>query len=231
MTYRKERRQSRTEEHKVRYKQFSTSIVSSYKRLLCMFLPFFRIFSEPMETFLPDIPRLKKEWERYAHLFKERHVPARTMLLREGAVSRSMFFIKQGCIRAGFTESARELTLQFFFEHERVASFESFMTSSPSDLFLETVEPTSVFVLQKNDFDLLMREFPELKDIFLQVIVRRFSRYANLFRSHISKNPKQRYLELLKTEPRILQRVPQHYIASYLGITPVSLSRIRNKIR
>jgi CRP-like cAMP-binding protein len=184
-----------------------------------------------MEPFLPDIPRLQKEWDAYKHLFKEKHVSAKTILLQEGNISRSLFFIRQGCIRAGFTKGERELTMQFFFENERVASFESFMTSTPSDIFLETIEPTTVVLLHKKDFDLLMRQFPELKDLFLQIIARRFSRYARLFRSHIAKNPKQRYLELLETEPRIIQRVPQQYIASYLGITPVSLSRIRNTIR
>jgi CRP-like cAMP-binding protein len=184
-----------------------------------------------MDNFLPKIPKLNKQWNKYKHLFQEKCYPARTLLLREGEISRSIFFIEKGCLRAGFTEGPREITLQFFFENERVASFESFITSAPSDIFIETIEPSKVIILKKKDFDYFVNKFPEVKEIFFQIIIRRFSHYAGLFRSYITHNPRQRYLELLRNEPRIIQRVPQQYIASYLGITPVSLSRIRSKIR
>ena len=184
-----------------------------------------------MEPFLSEIPKIRKQWKNYDLFFHEKSYPAKTLLLKEGEIAHSIFFVKKGCLRAGFTEGAREITFQFFFENDRIASFESFMTSSPSDLFIETVEPTTVVILKKKDFDFLMHKFPEIKEILLQIITRRFKHYARLFHSHIRNNPKQRYLELLNNEPRIVQRIPQKYIASYLGITPVSLSRIRSKIR
>ena len=174
---------------------------------------------------------MKKQWKKYEHFFHQRSYPAKTVLLKEGDIARSLFFIKKGCLREGFTEGGREITFQFFFEGERVASFESFMMSRPSEMFIETIEPTTVNILKKKDFDFLIKKFPVLKEQFVRVIVMRFTHYAKLFRSHITNNPKQRYLELLNNEPRIIQRVPLQYIASYLGITPVSLSRIRSKIR
>lgn len=68
-----------------------------------------------------------------------------------------------------------------------------------------------------------------LRLLYEEKIIERFSFYQHLFLSRIKNTPQQRYEELLKEYPNIIQRVPQHYIASYLGITPVSLSRIRNR--
>ncbi|MGE5313658.1 MAG: Crp/Fnr family transcriptional regulator [Acidobacteriota bacterium] len=155
----------------------------------------------------------------------------RTTLLKQGSVARSIFFIQKGCLRVGYCEgSGKDITFQFFFENDRVASIESFMSGEPSDCYIEAIEESTLFVLAKNDFDLLVKDFPEIKELFFHIAMARFTHYARLFRSYISHKPKERYLELLKTDPRIIERVPQHYIASYLGITPVSLSRIRNSV-
>ena len=78
-------------------------------------------------------------------------------------------------------------------------------------------------------FEKLLKEIPELKDDFLEIIMQRLENYSKLFLSRIKDNPQKRYDELLKDNPQIIQRVPQHYIASYLGVTAVSLSRIRNR--
>lgn len=70
---------------------------------------------------------------------------------------------------------------------------------------------------------------PSLRQVYEEKLIDRFRVYQQLFLSRIKDTPQQRYEELLKKYPNIIQRVPQHYIASYLGITPVSLSRIRNR--
>ena len=76
---------------------------------------------------------------------------------------------------------------------------------------------------------MLLSTYPELKDKFQSFIFQRFSNYARLFLSRIKDTPQERYEDLVKNQPNIIKRIPQHYIASYLGITPVSLSRIRNR--
>jgi CRP-like cAMP-binding protein len=71
---------------------------------------------------------------------------------------------------------------------------------------------------------------PEYKDEFISLLVKRVGDYAKLLLSHTTKSAEERYIEMMKNNPEILLRVPQHYIATYLGITPVSLSRIRNRV-
>lgn len=177
-----------------------------------------------------SIPELMKNWDTYKDLFKEIRVESRTVLLREGEVAQKIFFIKEGCLRMSYYSRGRDITFQFFFEGQAVSSIESFTSNQPSQFAIESIEPSVLTVVHKKDFEELAFKYPEIKYKMQEIIIKRLSRYALLFLSFIKDTPKQRYLDLLKNEPQIIQRVPQHYIASYLGITPVSLSRIRRKV-
>lgn len=182
------------------------------------------------ELFARSLPQLTKLVDDHKELFKEIKVKSRTVLLREGEVARKIFIVKEGCLRMWLNHDGKEITFQFFFENEAVASMESLRFSRPSMLNIETLEPSTLLILSKKNFEILLNDVPELKDFMMETAFRRFSHYSKLYLSFLKNNPVERYKELLKNEPRIIQRIPQHYIASYLGITPVSLSRIRNKI-
>jgi len=168
------------------------------------------------------------KWE---HLWKEIKVPARTVLLKEGAHSKKAFFIESGCMRLWFNNLGRDISFQFFFENEVVSSVESFMMAQPSLFTLETIEPCTLRVIHKKDFELMLSESPEMKKYINASILERLVLYQKLFLSRIKDNPQTRYQDLIKNQPQIIQRIPQHYVASYLGITSVSLSRIRNKYK
>ena len=183
-----------------------------------------------LDLLFERIPGLRKNWSDCQRLFTEINVRAKATLLREGEVSRKMFLVKKGCLRAFVENHDKEVTFQFFFENEMVASIESFRSRLPSPISIQSIEPSELIVLTRNGFETLLNDFPEFKDILLEIAFKRFGQYARLFLSHLRNNPRQRYEELLKEDPRIVKRVPQHLIASYLGITPVSLSRIRRKI-
>ena len=137
-------------------------------------------------------------------------VPGKTVLLEEGKVADKLYMIRKGCLRLSFFNDGRDITFQFFFEGDVVASFNSLHHRQPSLFSLETLEPA-------------------LRQAYEEKLIERFHTYQLLFLSRIRNTPQQRYEELLKEHPDIIRRVPQHYIASYLGITPVSLSRIRNR--
>jgi CRP-like cAMP-binding protein len=183
-----------------------------------------------LDDFLEKIPRLKTKWNRYKALFSEVNVRANVAVLREGEIPRKIFFVKKGFLRAVLNSQGKEITFQFFFENDMVASMESFRTNQRSPIGIKTVEPSTLIVLHKDGFEMLLHGFPEFKDFLLELASRRFTQYSELFVTYIRTNPRQRYLDLLKSDPRIVQRVPQKYIASFLGITPVSLSRIRKRI-
>ncbi len=166
------------------------------------------------------------KWDSYQHLFIEKDIAAKTTLISEGEISKRIFFVKKGCLRFWFNNQGKDISFQFFFENQAVSGL---FGREPSMLTLESIEPSTIVILKKSDFDKLLKEIPELKDGFLEIMMQRLENYSRLFLSRIKDKPQKRYDELLKENPMILQRVPQHYIASYLGITPVSLSRIRNR--
>jgi len=156
-------------------------------------------------------------------------IPSKTMLLEEGKIADKLYFIRKGCLRLFFYNEGKDITFQFFFEGDFVASFDSLYKGTPSLFSLESIEPSEVMFIKKEDFYNEIENNSSLRKVYEEKIIERFSFYQHLFLSHIKNTPQQRYEELLKEYPNIIQRVPQHYIASYLGITPVSLSRIRNR--
>jgi CRP-like cAMP-binding protein len=169
--------------------------------------------------------------QKYAHLFKEMQVPAKTVLLREGEVSKKAYYITKGCLRLWFNNNGKDITFQFFFENEAVSSVESFRSGSPSLFNIETIEPSTLLVITQKNYAQMTAGIPGYDKFLLDILYGRLNHYAALFLSRIKDNPQKRYTDLLKNSPHIIKRVPQHYIASYLGITPVSLSRIRNKMQ
>jgi CRP-like cAMP-binding protein len=176
-----------------------------------------------------DREQLNAEWQKFRHYFKQEEFPGKTVLLKEGQVSERMFYIEKGCIRLSFNKDGRDITFQFFFEGEGVSSAESFRSNEPSLFSIETIEPCIVHILNKKDYAIMIAQSPSIKRELEDQTFQRLMDYQKMFLSRIKNSPEERYKELMNQSPHILQRVPQHYIASFLGITSVSLSRIRNR--
>jgi CRP-like cAMP-binding protein len=185
------------------------------------------------DQFRNKFPLENDKWQDYTACFKRIHVPAKTVLLKEGEISKKLFLIEKGCIRAWFNNNGKDVTFQFFFENSTVASIESFRKKIPSPVTIETIEPCDLWYIHKKDTDRIVEEItgmPALRDQFIDAVFERTFDYMKHFFSFIKDTPQQRYLNLIKDKPQIIRRVPQHYIASYLGITTVHLSRIKSKL-
>ncbi len=168
-------------------------------------------------------------WDKFSHYFIRKEIPAKTTLLKEEEISRTMFFIEKGCLRTWVNNDGKEITTQFFFEGESVSSIESFRANQPSFYSIESLEPCILQTISQKDFQNLIETSPDLGKEIESHLFKRLFLTQQLFYSYLKNNPKKRYEELIEKHPEILQRIPQHYIASYLGITSVSLSRIRNR--
>ena len=171
-----------------------------------------------IEQILKDIP----------HEIKQ--LPAKTVLLEAGDVATNIFIVKSGCLRSWYNADGDDITLQFFMPGQPVASFESLVNSAPSEYSIETILPTEVAIVNGLEFKSWVESHPEYHLQGIHFAMERLSSYQKLFLSQIKDTPQERYEALLKEHPEIIAQIPQHYIASYLGITPVSLSRIRSRI-
>jgi CRP-like cAMP-binding protein len=183
--------------------------------------------------FRKQFPQLNVYWEKYQPYLERKEVPAKTILLQEGHLSKHYILIEKGCLRAFFNNNGADKTIQFFFEEEGLSSFDSFINNVPGQFTLEAIEASVIHLLPKKYvlelIDALSRE-PEYVQLLLRMSAQRQTHYINEFVSFIRDTAEQRYLHLLQERPHIVQRVPQHYIASYLGISSVHLSRIKSKL-
>ena len=157
-------------------------------------------------------------------------VPAKTVLLEAGAIAKHMYLVRSGCARLWYNNEGEDITLQFFMSGQVVASYDSMLHNIPSEFTLETILPTEVDVFEKRDIEAAFRQNAESSMLLAMQAFELASKYKNLFLSRIKDTPQQRYEALLREHPDIVAQIPQHYIATYLGITPVSLSRIRARI-
>jgi CRP-like cAMP-binding protein len=184
--------------------------------------------------FRDQFPQLNAYWDKYLPFQKKAEVAAKTVLLEEGKVSQNYIFIQSGCVRLFFYDkNGNDKTVQFFFENEGLTSFDSFINGVPSLFTIETIEPSVIYLLPKQYVLQLIDELksePGFMEMMMQITARRQMHYMNEFVSFIRDTPEQRYSNLLSERPHVVQRVPQHYIASYLGVSTVHLSRIKSKL-
>jgi len=184
-----------------------------------------------IEAFKLHFPQLAEYPEEVTRAFRLKNVDSKTILLSEGEKAQYLFFVLKGCMRIYFIRNdGREVTAQFFFEGQMVGSMESIFRNIPSKMYLESLEESELAVIRIDDFSEIVKKHASLREMMLLLLKNRLLYYAGLYISFITLSPEERYIRLIEEYPGILNRVSHHYIATYLGITPVSLSRIRNRL-
>lgn len=152
-----------------------------------------------------------------------------SVLLKEGGISNECYFIIKGCVRSYSLKDGEEQTIEFYTEEQSVipANYE---TLKPSESYLECLEDTIVSVgnpkLEKETF----QKYPQLESLSRTIAETIILKQQVSFTEFRTSTSEERYLNMMKDRPDLHQRAPQHQIASYLGIKPESLSRIRKRI-
>jgi CRP-like cAMP-binding protein len=158
-----------------------------------------------------------------------RHFPKNTLLLKEGQTSNECFFVFSGCIRSYYHEDGEEFTTGFYTQGQS-ATPPCYGKKTPSKLNYECLEDTIATVGTPGlEADMYLK-YPQLESFSRKLYDIMISNYQEELVDYKHSSPEQRYLRLLETRPDLFQRVPLHQIASYLGMTPESLSRIRKRL-
>jgi CRP-like cAMP-binding protein len=159
-----------------------------------------------------------------------RQVAKGTVLLREGQISNLCFFILKGCVRQYYLIDGEEKTTRFYTEGQPITPYEGTFKRTPSKFYLACVEDTLLNMGTEKEEQALYEKFPHLAAISRMAVEEELGKSQESLSNFIISSPEQRYLQLLETRPDLLDRVPQYQLASYLGIKPESLSRIRKRI-
>jgi len=171
------------------------------------------------------------ELELLHSLLEFKKVPKKTILLHEGAVCNFEAFVNKGCIRSYYiNEQGAEVILQFAIEDWWVSDMASFHFHTPSNLFIETLEDCELLVLSPQTKEELLAKVPQLERMFRLMVQKNLSVLQNRFLKTITSSAQEKYLDFIERYPSIPQRVAQHYIASYLGISAEFLSKVRTKL-
>ncbi len=151
-------------------------------------------------------------------------------LLREGEVSAKSYSIVSGCVRQYYLVDGEEKTTFFYTEGQSIFSPNSSSERIPAKYYLSFVEYTTLSIITLENQQEMYKKFPMLESMSRMSLQEELNNYQEMLATYITTNPEERYLNLLKFRPELLNRVPQYQLASYLGVTPESLSRIRKRI-
>ncbi|HVI46428.1 MAG TPA: Crp/Fnr family transcriptional regulator [Chitinophaga sp.] len=171
------------------------------------------------------------EIDYFTSLLRTRKILRRQFLLQAGDVCKYESYVVKGCLRAFYIDrSGQEHTLHFAVEDWWISDFASFFRGTPATRDIEALETSEVIQIDKASLDALYKEVPAFERFFRILHQNACVAQDERILSNISMTGAERYEALLKKYPQFAQRVPQKHIASFLGITPVFLSQIRNKL-
>jgi len=152
-----------------------------------------------------------------------------TILLEEGKISNECYFVIKGCIRSYYINNGNEMTTDFFTEEQSVIP-STYGKKTPSAYYLECIEDTIAGVGTPEQETEIYQKFPQMESLVRVLGEAIMAKQQDTLAEFKMASPEQWYVQMQKKRPDLIQRVPQYQLASYLGITPESLSRIRKRL-
>lgn len=172
-----------------------------------------------------------EEFEYAKTLFIPKKLRKKRLLLEDGDPCIYTTFVEKGLLRSfNIDERGNEHILQFGMEGWWIADLYSFLTGEPSEYNIEALEDSELLLITKSSWDLLLDQVPVFERYFRILIQNNLINTQRRLMGTMTTTAEERYIKLVKAFPNISQRVPQHMIASYIGVTPETLSRLRGQI-
>lgn len=160
-----------------------------------------------------------------------KRIPAGGVYIEQGATAKKLGFIRKGLLRAYCVkDNGDDVTLMLRWENQFIASHDTVILNQPSRFTYQALEDTTLMELDYGRMEAILDSNPKLSSYRNVILMRMLSDALERMESFVLLTPEERYVKLLTEKPNIFNRVPNKYLATLLGITPVSLSRIRKRI-
>ncbi len=171
------------------------------------------------------------EFEKLSAWFVPLQLESKEQFVTEGKVSRNLYFVDSGATHTFIVDKKGEVhTVQFGLEGYWIGDMYSFFSGNPPIFNVETLESSTLFAMQHADFEKACEQIPKFEMFFRILVQNGYLSSLQRIAKNFSEDAEQRYLTLIKNHPDLPQRIPQYLVASYLGIKPQSLSRIRQNL-
>lgn len=175
-------------------------------------------------------PLSKEEANAIAESMQTKQFKKGDFLIKEGQLSIKTYFILEGCVREYILTDGEEKTTNFFTEEQWAISLNSFNPQNPAKHNWICVEDTMVVEGDEQQGQALFKRFPRFETISRTIMEAAFAEQKESLTSYYTDSPEQRYLKLMESRPDLFHRIPQYHLASYIGVKPESLSRIRKRL-
>lgn len=173
----------------------------------------------------------QEEKDFFAGKIDVKRVKKGVFLLREGQIIRSSYHLYKGCIREYYLKDGEEKTVAFYTSGDSLSMNGDPLKEIPSSINWECMSECIIsifpFVVERE----MHKRFPRLESLCRIEVEKNYSNYRSAINTYLSSSPAERYENLIKTKPELFQLVPLYHIASYLGVKPESLSRIRGRLK
>ncbi|HEY1195401.1 Crp/Fnr family transcriptional regulator [Flavobacterium sp.] len=171
------------------------------------------------------------ELETILSCFKLIQVKRNEQLLKSGSVADKIFFIKKGCLRLYYSTEDHTIATRFMaFEGTFLTSIVSFISREPSKEYIEAVETSDLLAISYHDFFRLRNTIPQWDKMYIYILEYGLTVITSKLSSLLTQNAAERYRNLLKNNPELIQRLSNANLAAYLNISPETLSRIKSQI-
>lgn len=173
----------------------------------------------------------EEEYKIFLSCLETRSFAPGEQLLKYEERCQSRFYIKNGCVRMyGYTEKGKEQIYHFGIDNWWISNYESLLNDAPSQLIIEAIEPTEVYCLTMQKFEELCHRLPKTERLFRMIMERAYMAFQKRLEFLFNLSSEEQYKNFIEVNAKFTQRVPQYMLASYLGVTPEFISKIRSKI-
>lgn len=182
------------------------------------------------QKFKEKVPLAAREEENIKSYLTPKKIRKRQYLLQEGDICKALAFVEKGMLREYLVDDAGEHIIQFAIEGWTIADLMSFLTAEPATFNIDAIEDSELVLIGKGAHEELLLREPKYETYMRLLMTNAYVALQKRLTSFISAPVEDQYTTFTRMYPDIVQRVPQHMIASYMGLTPETLSRVRKKI-